>query len=278
MTWCMTFSSGGGVFWTDILSHNSLSTELYEWNYCIYKHEIEAQNEEGRLPHPQPEGASCTLGITDSTTTCPQNWSWSLLLFVPVAKRTRQQNTFCRGAQTMTAWGESFGQRRQHCTADKAVWVQGRIGEDSPIHLADRTDDVIYEQEKKKKSSMSKNKVVTVGFCLNIITIVYTVVTVNVTSCYQVTVNYFILSKIQVTLCDKERLTKSNNQNKLVLHETDYEWTKGIMGVPFYWDAHLDKMMQSSFRLTLCCIITQRRRNRFSVSGGTENLLLLWQT
>ena len=40
------------------------------------------------------------LGITDSTTTCPQNWSWSLLLFVPVAKRTRQQSTFCRGAQT----------------------------------------------------------------------------------------------------------------------------------------------------------------------------------
>ena len=36
--------------------------------------------------------------------------------------------------------------------ADKAAWVQRRSGEDSPIHLADRTDGVNCEREKKKKN------------------------------------------------------------------------------------------------------------------------------
>ena len=39
-------------------------------------------------------------------------------------------------------------------TADKAVWVQGRSGEDSPIHLADRTDGVSCEREEKEKTMM----------------------------------------------------------------------------------------------------------------------------
>ena len=39
-----------------------------------------------------------------------------------------------------------------YSTADRAVRVQGRSGEDSPIHLADRTDGVNCEREKKKVS------------------------------------------------------------------------------------------------------------------------------
>ena len=43
-------------------------------------------------------------------------------------------------------------------TADKAVWVQGRSGEDSPMHLADLTDGVNCEREKNKKSSKKEKK------------------------------------------------------------------------------------------------------------------------
>ena len=38
-------------------------------------------------------------------------------------------------------------------TADKAVRMQGRTGEGSPIHLADRTDGVNCEREKNRQDA-----------------------------------------------------------------------------------------------------------------------------
>ena len=87
------------------------------------------------------------------TTTWPQKWSWSLLLFVPVAKKTRQQSTFCRGARPnhdslrRTTWPT------ETALQTKLYGCREDVERDSPIHLADQTDGVNCELEKEKKAT-----------------------------------------------------------------------------------------------------------------------------